>query len=214
MNNINEKIKKLLSLASSDNKNEAEMALKKANELMIKFNIERNNLSYEERNYYREDINLGFKRPTHTIWVAQIIQRHFFVNCVLTRKRDSLSLAFLGEKENVENAIYIYNSLSLTFKGLGKGIRAKGSFYKGLADGFSYILTKQKMDTEKERGLVVVKDNGIDKFMKNEFGRTGTAKSNYGRSDSAYSNGYTQGKDIRINKSVTTNNQEKTRLLG
>lgn len=215
MENINEKIKKLLSLSSSENKHEAEMALKKANELMLKFNVGRESLQYEHKNYVKEDIYLGKKRPVHTVYICVILQEHFFVSCVITTKKDGKYLTILGEKENVENSVYIYNSLSITFKSLSCGVRSKGAFYLGLREGFCHVLSEQKRKLKEEKGLVVIKDNDLELFKIRQFGgRLSKAKSSYNEDNRAYGEGFQQGKNIKINKRISNNSKQPMKYIG
>ena len=74
MNNIEDKITKLLALAGSNNPNEANAALLKAQELMLKHNISMEYLGHEER-IVTERINVNPNK--HYVRMALLIASNF-----------------------------------------------------------------------------------------------------------------------------------------
>lgn len=202
---MQEKIKKLLALASSSNKNEAEMALKKARELMLKHNIETiDNLTPNDMN--ETTIKLGQRRPTHTAYVVHILQKYFFVKCIY-KYNHSVSLTIIGSEENRANAIYIYHALSATFRVLGKGIRLKGTFYEGLMRGFTEKLDEQRTaTTQNGKDVILVSDSLIKTYVNDKYPKLGKVKTSRKDDYETYEKGKKLGKNISINKPLSSNN--------
>jgi predicted SprT family Zn-dependent metalloprotease len=159
------KIKKLLSLAQSTNRHEAELATIKANELLLKYNIE--SLSIEDQNdeisYVKAILEKKKSGPTmHAIY--EILQ-YFYVQPVFSRKKDKTVLEVVGTRENVELADYIAkflnNELESFWKNAQKenpklrGITKKKSYIQGVSKGFIQKLEQSKnTGTAEDRSLV------------------------------------------------------------
>lgn len=203
MSSLNQKVQKLLALAASDNKHEAEQALKKANELIAKHNINLTSLKVS-LDYCVESIYLGKRRPVEHVYITSILREFFFVKTLMNRKHDGLYFVLMGTAENVKNAQYVYNSLKITFKSLSKGMRAKGHFYEGLSLGFSQKLREQKVEMT-ERGLVVVADQELNKFVKEKYPNTRNVSASMKQDNSAYEKGKSLGRNLNINKPIERN---------
>ena len=219
---IVDKIKKLLSLATSDNEHEAKLATSKATQLLIKHNLALSDLPMSEKNYQNETIAQKRAGPEDK-FVGNILVKYFFVEIVKSR-RNGGQLHFLGEETNVEVALYTRDFLTHAFKSAFKVYRAKTgspanhrqSFYYGLFKGLCEQLEVKKTESEGEYGLVLVKDNDLATFVRNEIGPTrggGTRKVNT-NSESAIANGSETGKGMNLSKGLTGGTSNEGKLLG
>lgn len=157
------KVEKLLALARSANEHEAALAMRKANELICKYNLQQH-ADDDHRRYRHLVINSGLKR-LHG-WqrgLAIILRDFFFVKVVLAEVYDPLrdehhkTIDIFGLVENVAVAEYCYHFLEreLAFLwqahraasrpgGRRGGITEKHSYYHGVLNGFQQTLTAQQ----------------------------------------------------------------------
>lgn len=226
-NKIESKIKKLLALSTSDNKSEADAAYKKASELMIKHNIEI--IKEEEPNF---EINERFYSRTsqEAKYVFQIIIKCFF--CVVLRKRVwkepegilSTRYSFIGESTNVSLAMYAFDYLISEFKRKWVDYKkkhrlpsnAKQSFYFGLVLGFRDTFKVQKNYCEEKYALIIPNvDPRLDEFIKENLNVSKKSHKDSLNTNcpNVFEDGYKQGKDITISRTIEHDDQSNKTLL-
>lgn len=197
---VTEKIKKLLALSSSPNKNEAEVALKKAFMLMAKHDVSDEDV--KERKY--EELVLlnvipGLGVPEQVIPINHVLTNHFNVICV--NQGDKFS-AF-GKKHHLEIVRYVFVYLDRLFIALAKDKQQKREYYYGLAVGFSNFLYMQKTKMKEEEGLVVVDPyNDIEKFLLDEHNMYLSNRNTRLKRGESYHDGKEDGARIRINPAI------------
>ena len=77
-NKLIEKIQKLLALSGSSNENEAKAAMTKAQELMLKHNIDMRSVKEHDSEYINE-LSEAFKREHPSMkYINSIIEKYFF----------------------------------------------------------------------------------------------------------------------------------------
>ena len=157
------KIKKLLQLSKSDNKNEAELATCKANDLIRSHNlqfIEHPSTTETETALVRV---LESRRLSGKLQAIYKIMHHFFVAPIFSYGDGSVSLELIGEKHNVICAEYVANFLDKTLEKLYRiskvkegisGTRAKNSFMLGVADGFIKKMTPSKLTIQQNKNII------------------------------------------------------------
>lgn len=137
------KVKKLMALGSSSSQNEAEAAVLKSQELLLKYNLEPKNLEEEER-FYLKRILKKKKESAKMRAIAQILET-FFVHIVLHRSKGFVSLEIVGEKVNLEIAEYVANVLEEELERLWKNVKkeakitsltSRNSFFLGVSKGY------------------------------------------------------------------------------
>ena len=174
------RIARLLALAESPNRHEAESAMAAAQRLMLKHNVESVH-GLDARRY--AFVHLG--RPTgrvseHERIVAMILGRYFFVEAIwvpvyrpLAGKRGSV-LEICGTPANLATAEYVYAFLHSTAERLWQdhkgenGITAnrdRRTYLAGVMTGFSETLARQAVKARSE-GLVWVRDGDLDGFFR------------------------------------------------
>ncbi|HUU87426.1 MAG TPA: DUF2786 domain-containing protein [Candidatus Glassbacteria bacterium] len=115
---IVDKVKKLMALGESPNKNESERALSKAHELMRKHNID--NLK-EEREYEFTvrpiGISLGKRTPNYMYSIGRIVSDFYFVKYISSYHFDENKwvnqrhFELFGKPENLDLAEYVFHFL-------------------------------------------------------------------------------------------------------
>lgn len=156
------KIQKLMSLARSDNENEAELATLRANELMTKHNLDAVAASSgaQAEIEYRVKRVISCKRSTPRISAISQILEEFFVYPVFARE----GLEITGTAPNLDNAEYIASYLDRELALLWKRTRAKNpnlkqrSFMAALATSYTTKLrgSRAALPDHQRRALVVM----------------------------------------------------------
>lgn len=227
------KIKKLMALANSPNKHEAEVAAMKAQELMLKHNLTSQTVNAHNFDYVNEGNDHAFSKISDEVNAIQsILSRFFFVRVYFDKtfagytragKRSYIqSLRIVGTRENVEVAQYVYSFLVNTFQRLWKEyakenkapVSHRKSFMWGLYSGLTDKLTEQQKKVENEMGLVVVPDAKLALFMKTSLNLKSRRGNSTGiRSSDAHAQGKAQGRNINIARGLTTDSQQSGKLL-
>jgi hypothetical protein len=125
---------------------------------------------------------------------------------------------------NVQIAHYVYAFLDKTFHSLyaqySKSTEttrySRNSYYMGLHRGLIEQLSVGKQKMEQEAGLVVVRDPGIDKFIKDTVGKTRNVPTRRPADvdPNAYHKGVEEGKNIRISMGLDQGSSASGKMLG
>lgn len=221
---IIEKIKKLLSLATSANEHESKLAADKANTLLLKYNLSRSEI--KDRDYEKSEIaSEPYIRP-HMKFVVPLLSNFFHVEAVLDRefrgftvdgrRKFKHKVNIYGEQVNVEVATYVYDFLCNEYQALWlkykreNGLKERGrlAYYVGLTKGIKEMLKSTQVKVSEEMGLVVVKDGGIMDWLKGQMKlATRPMSGKYHKNDKAVNDGYKDGKNVKIRRGVSTNNK-------
>lgn len=186
-----QRVQKLLALAESQNRHEAEAAMLKAHELMAKYNLKHvkwtNNsefvsvfigkpaLRHHREDYYLASLLIDFYF-VHGIWIPAY---------VLEKDKMGRVMEISGTKQNVAIADYVHNFI-VSFvdrrwlaynqsKRLNR--RRKTDFAIGIIRGFrSKIETQtwQRIRSEKKLALARIPDQRLDAYLSHKYPRTVT----------------------------------------
>ncbi len=206
------KVQKLMALATSSNPNEAEQALLKSQQLLLKHHIEPKYLegSEEEKTVLKRIL----KQPQTTAKMKAIakILETFFVSVVFHRRNDGTYLEILGSPINVQIAEYVAEVLQSKLDDLWthtkqqhrlKGALAKNSFFLGVAKGYSdkvQALKKAYRSEETTALLVIEKQLQQAKAMAYPSLRYSTRRTRLCSDSSAL--GESAGRGLSINPGV------------
>jgi len=187
MDKIIEKINKLFALANSDNENEASSAMAKANQLLVKYNLQLADIDVKDKSYSDEVVAEEPYMRIHQKFILPILKRYFFVDVFLSRvptgkyskagqRLTKTQIVLCGTKENIEIAHYTYDFLCQAYQSLwltykrenGLSEKKRQHYYQGLSDGIGEKLELSKKSVETEMGLVVVPDDGLVQHMKDK----------------------------------------------
>ncbi len=204
---IMNKIRNLLDLSNNNpNENEAIAAALKAQELMAKYDIELEQLDDKpETREITEEVYRQSGKHEMRKWkwgLAGIIAKNFRCKYYAINKAD---IVFYGYKEDAKIALsvftYLYetgNKLALKYYYQVKksGENTKGvmnTYLLGFRDGVKSVLEKQCTAL-----MIVTPTEVVESFeeMTKDFGKMNTSLSVLGRSNKAYSEGKTDGKNM------------------
>jgi len=213
---ILERIRKLLALAGSPNQHEAEIAMRKAHELMLRHNIEstgaRTEVGYEVR-------HLGdpHKRGTRVeSSVAGLLSEFFFVKVIrvpvyLPRVgKSGCVYEIAGTHANVEMASHVYAFLLATAERLWnenrhdarvRSGRDRLAYQSGVIGGFREKLLFERRDL-KQTGLVWVGDRTLDRFYHARHPRITTRRTSVSI-NGAHAAGREAGRTVVLHRPVT-----------
>lgn len=219
-----DRIHKLLAMSETTNynKDEAENAVTKATALMTRHNLTMQEVmkygKKDEREFIRTYSCEGQRRSRESKFLYGIIQDFFFVKILIHREDDLHHNIFIGTRENVEIAMYVYEYLKAVFLNLWYNYKSasdlpanfKQSFYEGLSRGLYSKLKKERVSVEQEMGLVVVEDAGLKEATIAFFPRVTKSKALAKNVVCAQTlkSGFDQGQKIQINKSIKSNKKD------
>ncbi len=164
--NLVEKIRKLLALGTSDNANEAELAMQRAKALAIQHDIDLASIQVFENKKSEapivksEALNLGQRKAVCQKFISWILQDYFKVKIIYHGCRaHGYILIFVGRTTDIQIATYIQGFLKQEFMRLWHNYREqnptvqtkdRNSFFYGLYKGLDAKLSEQEKQTEKE----------------------------------------------------------------
>ena len=168
------KVKKLLSLASSNNPHEAKMATLKANELMINHNLDKlesfSDHEVEEQAFLKRVLQ-GKKNSAKYHAIYEILKL-FMVQPVFNYGREGFYLEVIGEKINVEIADYVGTYLNLELERLWeaqkkktphlKGSAKKNAFMRGVSKGYLEKINLSKRSLKIENKALIAMEKSLD----------------------------------------------------
>ncbi len=222
-----ERIARLLALAESPNRHEAEAAMAAAQRLMLKHNLDA--VAAPHRGDYAH-AHLG--RPTgrvgeHERIVAMILGKHFFVEAIwipsyrpLEGKRGSV-LEICGTRSNLAIAEYVHGFLHTTAERLwyehkrAQSIdsdRDRRSFLAGVMVGFADKLAKQEAASRRD-GLVWVKDGDLTAYFRQRHPHVRHLHHAGPRRSDAWAHGRAAGRQIVLHRPVEAAAESRGKLL-
>jgi hypothetical protein len=219
------RIRKLLALAGSENQHEAEVAMKKAHELMLRYNIEQ---AATAHGYDVIHLGAPSRRANPVeLEVMGIISEFFFVEVIrvpvyLPRSGvHAQAFEIMGTRENVAMAEHVYAFLLATADRLWRenrgdrrvrGGRDRLAYQCGVIRGFRDKLVGERREL-KGQGLVWVGDGNLDDFFHARYPRV-TRRRRYVRQSGAHAAGREAGRQVVLHRPVSSSGTGGgTRLL-
>ena len=217
---IIDRVKKLLSLASSSNEHEAFLAMKKVQELYAKYNyIHYSNL--DEKKFAHQIYSFSSKKVS--LWKKRLVVlliEHFFVEAFLLNQynvqktSEEQCVEIVGLKENVEMAEYVLDFIIKKSEVLAHQQKLKGrfknSFLYGIIEGFDQKLrAPQQQELREEKNLTVQalqifkQDPQLKKYLKNIYPHLQQGRSSRQTfHEKSFQAGQTAGKNIQLHKGI------------
>lgn len=234
-------IKNLLDLAADkNNQHEAEAAAKKAQALIMKYNIQEADLRKGETADMEKSLYPLWKLQRHPEgkWLKHFfhtIAQFNFCKIVTTKKYEETEsgtfkrrdyLYILGEANNVELVKYLAEQLTHRLRSIEKekwdaydGPESRGVYMRGFLQGANSGIHSQfrsqwsRFEEEQSTALVIRKNNEeLEKFTAQQFPNLGTGRGTSTRSRSGYSDGRQTGKNMSIRGGVR--GKAGSKLLG
>ena len=225
------RVKKLLALAESSNRHEAEAAMAKAHELISKYNLD---LFREEKG--KEFISLLVGRPALRHFIedyalANLLQVFYFIRGIWVpayvpeKGRMGRALEISGTLPNVRIAGYVHDYVRRFIAMEWKEYNSDGAltryrltdFAQGIIEGFRSKLISQEEGMGKEResyALIKKEDPFLKKYIAYRYPHTATIKTGGGSRDPGVRrDGKRIGKDLVISRGIMEGAENRGRLL-
>lgn len=218
-----DKIKKLMELSRSSNKHEAELATLKANQLLMRYQLDLNEkYSFSTINDDQEFCLvriLPFKRKNAKICAIINIIETFQLYPVFTGNPDDSGFFYveiMGSRLAIEWGQYLSDYLNRELdrlweeekKILGSGLRQKNSFFDGLAYGFvQKQKTVKKSFSSKDNQTLVVLEKKLDDAVHSFYPNLRSSSRSSIRDAQAFMNGSQRGQSMQINRPLNSSSQ-------
>jgi hypothetical protein len=216
-----------LALAQSENLHEAELAMSKAQELLLKHNLKL--LEFEsKRKYISKQIGeLGRKNPVKSL-IGSIICKYFFVEALWTfgydqhKNKRGRILEIYGTPRNIEMAEYVHDYLHHISEKLWhkykeqkkiSGNKHRRAYVYGLLNGF-YQKLEATVTRNEAKSLVWIGDSQLKEYFHRKNPKIKRSTSRYSASClEVYNCGLNSGKHLVIHRGLTTCNSGRVYLL-
>lgn len=225
-NKIIEKIQKLLKLSESSNENEAQLAMLKAQEMLIKYKLSMQEVKgYKVSNSKIKDkrSNITFTKARWKGSLADVIADNF--GCYIYYKRwRTNTIVFFGKEEDIticnlmlEYAIDCIESTvkRIKYQYIKKCLSTKGlinDYAIGFIEGLEIKFEEQK-NANPEWGLVLIKDKEvIEAYEQQDFDGSFDINSKFQGNSDAYYMGVKDGKDFSISDRIAREGEEVLEL--
>ena len=210
-----DRIRKLLALAASSNQHEAEIAMRRAHELMLRHNIDAigNTEGYEVR-HVGDPLKRGNRVETE---VMLLLGEFFFVKVIRVpvyvahAGKTGNVYEIAGTRANVEMAEHVYEFMLATADRLWRANRTDArvrngrdrlAYQAGVVRGFRDKLSAERKEL-RGTGLVWVGDGDLDRFYRSRHPRITTRRSSV-RMGGAHAAGREAGRTVVLHKPVTS----------
>jgi hypothetical protein len=210
------RVQKLLALATSANRHEAEAAMAAANTLLLRHNLERPRPADPSHAYAAR--RLGHSAAALPIdWklVAAILAEFFFVECIWTttynarRDRHERVLEVLGSASNLEIASYVHDFLHASVDRLWRREQAelglaparRREYTAGVLLGFRDKLRRERAHNA-EVGLVWLGDPDLQRYTRDRHPHLRTMAKTGVRRSRAHEAGRAAGQSLTLHKPV------------
>ncbi|MDB4961212.1 MAG: hypothetical protein JWP01_1211 [Myxococcales bacterium] len=222
-----DRIRKLLALAGSPNQHEAEIAMRKAHELMLRHNIEAARAQADREFEIRHLGDPHKRRSRVESDIMILLTESFFVKVIRlpvylprTGTRGSV-FEISGTRPNIEMAAHVYAFLLATADRLWQANRSdkrvrsgrdRLSYQSGVVRGFREKLGAERVEL-RGTGLVWRGDAKLDDFYRARHPRVTTRRTSI-RLDGAHAAGREAGRSVVLHKPVESSGSGgPTRLL-
>lgn len=219
------RIRKLLALAGSENQHEAELAMKKAHELMLRHNIEQ---VMAPQRYEVRHLGSPHRRGNPVeLEVMGLISEYFFVEVIRVPVympalgERAYAYEVMGTRENVAMAEHVHAFLLATAERLWqenrgdrrvKSGRDRRAYQCGVIRGFRDKLVGERSELADREGLVWVGDTSLDTFFRARYPRI-TRRRRQVRLSGAHAAGREAGRNVVLHKPVAHSAGGDRRLL-
>lgn len=219
------KVQKLLALSTSSNKNEAELAMIKSQQLLLKHNLDIKFIEQEEEEkVYLKRILEQKKENAKMRSIGRILET-FFVNTIIHRGSDYTYLEIVGTAVNLEIAEYVAAFLDKELDKQWdetrkehlylKGIIAKNSFFEGVAKGYCLKIGElNKQHDEPTCQSLMVIEKQLNEAKEMVYPHLRFVKRSGNRCGFSSALGESVGKQLSINPALHQSAKNSSCLLG
>lgn len=216
------KIQKLLSLTSSTNPHEAELALIKAQNLGSTLNL--NDHSQHMRNFYYHhqlkskngNISRLDKEMLHFLIQHYSVFGFIGQSYCLQKNQEEKTLEIMGLKENVLIADYVFKFLTRVMQEKSKNTKgSRLSFQSGILEGFKSKLSANENRIDVQALMVVPLSPQLKKYAGTIHPNLRSRSIGQGqniRDSENYQEGFLQGKQLQIHQPLDKENKKSNPL--
>ncbi|MBW1813009.1 MAG: DUF2786 domain-containing protein [Deltaproteobacteria bacterium] len=225
------RIRKLMALSESSNQHEAQAAMSKVHELILKYNIRLLELN-ENRNF--ENIFIGtpmLRHPREEYFIANLLQDFYFVQgiwisaYVIEKNKMGRVLEINGTAQNIRIASYVYDFIKQYIhskwieynKELSLNRYRKSDFSVGIVEGFRTKLESQQRTKKTVDGSpypVRIEDPLLTKYFSHRYPYVHRFRKNTsGDHENIFNDGKKIGKKMVIYKGIHEKIKNRIRLL-
>jgi len=218
------KVQKLMALAGSSNENEAEQAMIKSQQLLLKHNLDSKYFSDDKEEKIFVKRILQQKKENAKMRSIALILETFFVSPVYRRAEGGIYLEILGDAVNIEIAEYVAKVLDRELDNLWsqakeaaslKGLVAKNSFFLGIAKGYCNKIQalKREYNSDVSSGLIVIEKKLMEaKALVYQRLSANRSKGSYCRDSSAL--GEQMGRKLNIKPAIKSSSDATQSFIG
>jgi len=223
---IRRRVRKLLALAESSNRNEAEAAMLKAHQQIRHYHLELFE-SAEQPAYVSCCLGKAVsRRPRYFYTLANLLQDHYYVYAIWIystmsdRLKPGTILEISGTRDDVELAAYVYDFVLLHLERLWKNYRKthqisghrKTDFAIGLIQGFTEkISLNEKPVTSYEHALLSLAQTRLATYQKQRYPRTCTRQHGSHSDPHVQKDGLAHGRDLVLQRGMHKHNGNRNR---
>ncbi len=221
------RIHKLLALSESPNRHEAEAALSKAHELMLKYNVDQMDGGKPGTYAFRFVAPLHLRTPIYIWSITNILSDFYFVDFISRpytgddgRSRRAIEL--YGTPANLDMAEYVYYFLlqqaDCQWEQHKRSMRLKGnqqrlSFLRGLYAGVHSRLSGERSRLASEKALVWIGDPDLKAFFRQRNPNVRLLKRGSRIDPDAHAAGHAAGEALRIRQGIERGSHGQVRQL-
>lgn len=227
LSKILDTIKKLFALGQSPNEAEASLAIAKAHQLLVKYNLNTADLKTDESNVIEEEFSKDNRiAPWKKILLHCIVEVNFCGTYQTVggsskgyyRQAREYVTKIVGKKHNIVAAVamaeYLFEAIDrLADKVKGNGRSFVASYKAGVADNLSSrlqaMIERDEAEDSDSRELVVSSKADIDNFFKNIALKHRKINQNISEGN-AYAHGRVDGDQIRLNQQLRGETRSST----
>lgn len=212
------KLTKVLALANSPQEHEAQVAMQKAQMLLLKYNLNILALD-EERQFTTHTLGqIKARRSSHEFKLAAILNEFFFVEVLWHTNYDAKNdkegsvLAIYGTPNNLDLAVYVYEYLVGLLPRMwdaykqANGVannRERMRYFAGVLSGFHRKLRAQQTTVSENHALVWKGDSQLKKYYRHMNPRITYSSTSGPAITRTYLDGVSEGRQVKIHKPVT-----------
>jgi hypothetical protein len=210
-----ERVSRLLSLAASDNRHEAEAAMTAARRLMLKHNIQEATLGASDHTFR----HLGTPTQRRQAWqrtLANILCEYFFVEVIIVPifdvrlGKNASVIEICGTPTNLEVAAYAHDFLERAATELwlerrrneGSAAGGRNAFLLGVMTGFRAKLERERKE-EKGAGLIWVGDPLLGRYFRRRHPYIRSVSGRGVRRDGAFTAGHAAGESLVFRRGMS-----------
>ena len=221
------RVKKLLALSSSSNKNEAKIALQKAQELSSSKEYK----IVESSMFMSLIITHGLKKiKPEQVQIINILVDFFFIKAIFCSQYNQKNMVeekvieIFGYPTKAKIAEYVYwylyNHIHLLwndYKTISKvrGLKQKNEYFRGVLTGFSNQLKElsnqnKQQTSSRSNSLILSKENvELEKHVRYKHPKVSTTSCQYRISgDKVYKDGHQHGLKLRLHPGINRNSRK------